>query len=1224
MIWRWIALVGVVVGLGNVETRAEPRLYGGQGEARWMQALTHASPTMRSNAARALAEIGGEEAVGPLLLALADRDPDVRLHVAGAIAQLKRQPERCLPALTKLLGDEDEHVRYAAAWSLGRIADELQSSAARGERAEASGTLLAAAAVAMGEAGTQEGLRLRVQGASEAVLRAKAAGAANLAAVSSPQMPAPPNGAGQSEELPAALAKLVEELRSDDDYAQVLALSRVKDLDAELAGRLLGALAKDVDGEDWSLLQWKLPESLAELGPAIVPVLVKTLADGDAPARRLAVDVVAQLKAEAGSATAALVRLLDDEGTTEELRDQVLNALAEMGPAAKEAAPQLARLVGDEEQEEQLRISAAVALEKIGPEGRSAAAALLKVLQRKDEGTELRLAAGQALARVAPASLETAEALVLAIREAEEAELAVGLARVLATLGPEAAATFPVLVQLIQAEGIDDQQRAELIRAVGEMGPRAEAAVFTLVRLLADAERGEAVHVTAALALGNIGPGAVQAIAEELQRATPEVRLTLARALVAIGPRAEPAKEALLRLLESEQESEEVRVLAAIALGKIGSPAGIAVPALMQIIKGPATNAQLRAMCVSAIGSIDASQAALLRAMCDDPEILVQIAAAHALAKQGESGEDAVERLVNMLRDPEVLEVAERALIDIGKVAIPALGKAANDRTLPLETRLRCVELLGAIGQDSLHVLIAAVDDSELAETAADALVGLEQRNVPALLSAAEDANRYGPEARERFREVVRMMFDGFGAGGEDMTWGDAHPLATLSSDEPRETIRLGPGIAVMGKAGSAIARGAEEQPTIEADGYKTVKVFYGTNRKAVEAASGGTGWRMSLDLLLSTKTWAALALVVCLICLLWQKSRSLIALVASSLGLAVLIAPYVPVEWAFPVASVAAPLYGGELGTEVEMGVCEVTIPRIHEPGELEGPSLFLELEVDPEKHIVLQRIERRPCDAFFAEMQGELARKGKHVLVFVHGYNVSFADAARRTAQMAEDLKYPGAAVFYSWPSQANWYHYRLDERNVELSVTPLKEFLLDVAKRSEATTINLVAHSMGNRALTNALKEIDVVTGNHGKLFNQVILAAPDIDARVFRDQIAPAIVTKAEHITLYASSKDLALLASQQFNRGDARAGDAGSGLVVVPGVETIDASAGDCSLLGHCYYGSSVSVLRDIASLLQNQPAQARPFLEPVPYNGMTYWLFAPPVVAAKEADASLR
>ena len=61
----------------------------------------------------------------------------------------------------------------------------------------------------------------------------------------------------------------------------------------------------------------------------------------------------------------------------------------------------------------------------------------------------------------------------------------------------------------------------------------------------------------------------------------------------------------------------------------------------------------------------------------------------------------------------------------------------------------------------------------------------------------------------------------------------------------------------------------------------------------------------------------------------------------------------------------------------------------------------------------------------------------------------------------------------MFYSWPSQGHWYKYRADEQNVAASVDQLKSFLLAVAEETHADTINLVAHSMGNRVLTGALQ-------------------------------------------------------------------------------------------------------------------------------------------------------
>jgi len=50
-----------------------------------------------------------------------------------------------------------------------------------------------------------------------------------------------------------------------------------------------------------------------------------------------------------------------------------------------------------------------------------------------------------------------------------------------------------------------------------------------------------------------------------------------------------------------------------------------------------------------------------------------------------------------------------------------------------------------------------------------------------------------------------------------------------------------------------------------------------------------------------------------------------------------------------------------------------------------------------------------------------GHGARK-PGVLLFVHGYNVSFEDAARRTGQLAYDLGFEGPTVFFSWPSRGS----------------------------------------------------------------------------------------------------------------------------------------------------------------------------------------------------------
>ena len=96
-----------------------------------------------------------------------------------------------------------------------------------------------------------------------------------------------------------------------------------------------------------------------------------------------------------------------------------------------------------------------------------------------------------------------------------------------------------------------------------------------------------------------------------------------------------------------------------------------------------------------------------------------------------------------------------------------------------------------------------------------------------------------------------------------------------------------------------------------------------------------------------------------------------------------------------------------------------------------------------------------------------------------------------------------------------------------------------------------------------------------------------------------------------ITLYASSNDEALKISKEIH-GYPRAGDSGRNLVVVPGMDTIDVSLVDTSLIGHFYYGSNNTVLSDLVDLLhESKPPSQRPWLRPVPVGQMSYWVFTP-------------
>jgi esterase/lipase superfamily enzyme len=284
--------------------------------------------------------------------------------------------------------------------------------------------------------------------------------------------------------------------------------------------------------------------------------------------------------------------------------------------------------------------------------------------------------------------------------------------------------------------------------------------------------------------------------------------------------------------------------------------------------------------------------------------------------------------------------------------------------------------------------------------------------------------------------------------------------------------------------------------------------------------------------------------------------------------------------------------LFGSSFQGNYEYGRAVVTIPRTHVPGNLEMARLWkLELDPDPNKHFVLKAVVPLEADSARNEMAQALAgASSRSLLVFVHGYDTSFADAALRTAQLAHDLEFPGLAFFYSWPSAGSVLRYWQDEEASQLSEGTFEQLLGDLS-RLPATTIYIVAHSMGSRIVANALRS-RVERKEATKHIREVLLAAPDINAELFRTVIAPKLATmQATRTTIYASSSDLALRASKVVH-GFRRVGETLGGVFVYPGFDTIDASGAATMIreYGHSYLMDSASVLRDVRAIIQQKLA----------------------------------
>lgn len=297
---------------------------------------------------------------------------------------------------------------------------------------------------------------------------------------------------------------------------------------------------------------------------------------------------------------------------------------------------------------------------------------------------------------------------------------------------------------------------------------------------------------------------------------------------------------------------------------------------------------------------------------------------------------------------------------------------------------------------------------------------------------------------------------------------------------------------------------------------------------------------------------------------------------------------------------------FGDERG-DLTYGACEVSIPYKRVPGTLPEPSVLkLEFSQDPQKHVVLMEIERLPDAEYWKQLRARVeASPNRQLMVFIHGYCATFRDAARRTAQMAYDMNYQGPAMFFSWPAGSEHEafqeraNYLKDLRRAEESDEDLITVIESISRYSGAQRVHLVAHSMGNFVLTEALKTIDDrrrETETPPKYFDQVVMAAPDLNAKEFITPKSDRVRAYGRRFTVYASRHDKALKLSKTVNGFEPLGllNDYSRQGAVAKLYELVDASTAKSSWFdsGHVYYGDMPEMLIDLAFVFRGLPASS--------------------------------
>ncbi|MBL8392335.1 MAG: alpha/beta hydrolase, partial [Candidatus Accumulibacter sp.] len=157
-----------------------------------------------------------------------------------------------------------------------------------------------------------------------------------------------------------------------------------------------------------------------------------------------------------------------------------------------------------------------------------------------------------------------------------------------------------------------------------------------------------------------------------------------------------------------------------------------------------------------------------------------------------------------------------------------------------------------------------------------------------------------------------------------------------------------------------------------------------------------------------------------------------------------------------------------------------------------------------------------------------------------------------------------------------------------------------------------VYVVAHSMGNRILTQGLAELLRRRPDAERAFRQVVLASPDIGREEFRQRWVNDLATASvPRFTLYASDQDLPVAVSAWLH-GEPRLGSGGADIAVFNRLDSIDASAITREWFGlsHSYFGDNDSVLSDLFVLIhQGTEPDKRPRLRAVSGGKGKYWEF---------------
>ncbi|EIC23553.1 alpha/beta hydrolase [Thiorhodovibrio frisius] len=279
-------------------------------------------------------------------------------------------------------------------------------------------------------------------------------------------------------------------------------------------------------------------------------------------------------------------------------------------------------------------------------------------------------------------------------------------------------------------------------------------------------------------------------------------------------------------------------------------------------------------------------------------------------------------------------------------------------------------------------------------------------------------------------------------------------------------------------------------------------------------------------------------------------------------------------------------------------------------------------------------------------AALQGEVERRlaavpKKELMLYVHGFNETFATAAFTAAELCHFLGREQVCAFFTWPASTTGnflISYTTTTESADYAVAHLKKTIRTLASTPGLERLQILAHSRGTALTLRAVSELVTEAIAAGKepvdlyKIDNLVLLSPDIDVDIAAQQITgflsdPELMTVWPEgrlpraingrLTIYASPEDRALLVSRILFRSRNRVGQlrtedipdsAQRYFEAVGRIDLISYEGKRTDLFGHSYFTTNPQVSSDLIELIRYGKKLGQPGRELVK-TGRVTWTF---------------